>query len=154
MKIEINAPLTIDNRGIEELLKLVGRKGRIFLEFKKGKIIIEDLPSEKIDRILSILRENFDITSLDLNNEKKFKLRNDEKQLQSKKKKIAEDIAKKPTTIVSQVKQYILREKVFSLTQLRESFPKTNFATLRSYVNDMKNEQIIVEIERGKYSVR
>ena len=136
------------------MLKLCVRKGKLSFDFKKDKVTIEDFSSDKIDNILSIIREHFDITSLDLNNEKKFKLRNNEKQLQDKKNKIADDIKRKPTTIVSKVRNYILTEKVFTLTQLREEFPKTNFATLRSYVNDMKNEEIIVEIEKGKYSVR
>lgn len=154
MKFEFTAQLKKDNKGIDELLKLVAKKGKLSLDFKKGKVIIEDYPSEKIDNMLSIIRDYFDITSLNLNSERKFKLRNDEKELQAKKKKLSESIAKKPTTIVSQVQNYILQEKVFTLTQLREEFPKTNFATLRSYVNDMKKENLIVELERGKYSLR
>lgn len=154
MKLEFTAQLKKDNNGIDELLKLCVRKGKLSFDFKKGKVVIEDFSSEKIDSILSIIRENFDIISLNLNNEKKFKLRNDEKELQLKKKKVVEDIAKKPTTITSKVKDYILREKVFTLTQLREAFPKTNFATLRAYVNDMKNDNILLELERGKYAVR
>ena len=55
---------------------------------------------------------------------------------------------------MSQVQAYILKEKVFTLTMLREAFPNTNFATLRAYVNDMKQDNILVELELGKYAVR
>lgn len=143
-----------NNKGIDELLKLLARKGRINFDLKKGKVIIEDFSSDKIDTILLIIRENFDITSLDLNNEKKFKIRNDEKEVQESKKKIKQEIKEKPESIKSKVRAAVLKSKVFTLTQLREVLPNTDFGTIRSYVNDMKNENIIVEIERGKYAVR
>ena len=65
---------------------------------------------------------NRKITDEDLANYNKKDIQillNDEKELQAKKKKLSESIAKKPTTIVSQVQNYILQEKVFTLTQLR-----------------------------------
>ena len=154
MKLEFIATSTKNNKGINELFKLLAKKGTISCDFKKNKICIENFPCEKIDTILLIIQENFDTLSLELNNDKKYKLRNDEKDLQHKKKELVEAINKKPTSISSKVKSFILDEKVFTLTMLREAFPKANFATLRSYVNDMKNEKIITELERGKYAVR
>jgi len=154
MKIEFNAKLEKNNKGIDELLKLLARKGRISFDFKKGKGVIEDFSVDKLDDILSIIRENFDITSLNLNNEKKFKIRNDEKELQANKKKMKEEIKEKPDSIKSKVRAAVLKSKVFTLTQLRETLSDTDFGTIRAYVNDMKNENIIVEIERGKYAVR
>ena len=154
MRIEFNAKFEKNNKGIDELFKLLARKGRINFELKKGKVIIEDFSSDKIDSILLIIRENFDITSLDLNNEKKLKIRNDEKALQISKKKIKEEIKEKPDSIKSKVRAAIFKFKVFTLTQLRETLSDTDFGTIRSYVNDMKKDNIIVEIERGKYAVR
>lgn len=154
MKIEISACLSKDSKGIGELLKLIGKKEKLTMDFKRGKISLDNFPIEKIDFLLSIISNFFDITSLEVNNEKKYKIRNDEKDLQSKKQKIAEAIKKKPTTIVSKVHAYVLKEKVFTLTQLREAFPEANYATLRGYVNDMKKDNILIELERGKYSIR
>lgn len=154
MKIEFSAKFEKNNKGIDELLKLLARKGRINFDLKKGKVIIEDFSSDKIDTILLIIRENFDITTLDLNNEKKFKIRNDEKELSANKKKMQQEIKEKPDSIKSKVRAAILKSKVFTLTQLRETFPDTDFGTIRSYVNDMKKENIIVEIDKGKYAVR
>lgn len=154
MKINICASLENGNKGINELLKLVEKKEKLTLDFKKGKISLDNFPNQKIDTLLFIISTFFNVTSLDVNTETKYKIRNDEKALKNKKEEIAENIKKKPTTIVSKVQAYILKEKVFTLTQLREAFPKTNFATLRAYVNDMKKDNIIVELDRGKYSVR
>jgi len=154
MKLEFIATSTKNNKGVNELFKLVAKKGSISCDFKKNKICIENFPCEKIDNILSIIQDNFDTLSLELNNEKKYKLRNTEKDLQNKKKELVEAINKKPTSLSSKVKSFILNERVFTLTGLREAFPKANFATLRAYVNDMKNENIITELDRGKYAVR
>jgi len=154
MNIQITTELKQGHSGIEKLTKFIEKKGRIYYDFKKGKIIMEDVSNSHANDILAILWQHFHVTSIDLSNVKKFKIRNDERDLQSKKEQIKKDIAKKPSTIASKVKTFILNEKVFTLTQLREKFPKTNYATLRSYVNHMKKDNIIVELERGKYSVR
>lgn len=154
MNIKITTTLQKENDGIRELLKLIGVKESLSFDFKKGIILIENLTSGKVDILFNTISNFFEIKSLEVNTEKKFKIRNDEKALQSKKAKIEADIKKKPTTIISKVQAYILKEKVFTLTQLREAFPKTNFATLRAYVNDMKHENLLVELERGKYSIR
>lgn len=154
MKIEITTTLTMNNPGVTELIKLADKKGKLSFDFKKGKIIIDDISYSKIDNILKIIRESFEISNMEINNEKKFKIRNDEKELQHKKQSIMKVIEKKPSIIRAQVSGYVFKEKVFTLTQLRETFPKTNFATLRAYVNDLKQENLIVELERGKYSIR
>ncbi len=154
MKLEFVTTIQKENKGIAELLKLLGKKSRLSFDFKKGKVIIEDFSNDKIDEVLSIIQNNFDITTLVVNSEKKFKIKNDEKEVQLKKKNIKSNISKKPNTILSQVQAYILKEKVFTLTMLREAFPKTNFATLRAYVNDMKQDNVLIELELGKYAVR
>ena len=154
MNIQITTELKQGQSGIEKLTKFIEKKGRIYIDFKKGKILMEGISNSHSNDILAILWQHFHITSIDLSNEKKFKIRNDEKELQSKKEQIKKDISKKPSSIASKVKSFILTEKVFTLTHLREQFPNANFATLRSYVNQMKKENIIVELERGKYSVR
>lgn len=154
MKLEFNSKFEKDNEGIDELIKLLIKKGRVQFDFKKGTVIIEDFPKENLDIILSIIRKHFEPTSISLNHEQKFKIRNDEKELVEKKKKLNEEILKKPTSISSMVKNHILHEKVFTLTSLREVFPSINFGTLRAYVNDLKKDNIIVELERGKYALR
>ena len=154
MRLEFNSTIEKDNEGIDELIKLLIKKGRVQFDFKKGNVVIEDFSKESLDTILSIIRRHFEPTSISLNNEKKFKIRNDEKELATKKNKLQEKIQKEPKTIASKVKKYILEEKVFTLTQLRGAFPSTNFGTLRAYVNDLKNDNIIVELERGKYALR
>lgn len=154
MKIEFFTHLTKDNIGIRLLLKLLCNKGSASFNFKKGLVVIQDFSSDKADEILNVISENFEIISLEFNQGSKFKLKNDEKALQNKKSKIREDISRSPRSLVSQVKEYILNEKVFSLSQLRAAFPQANFATLRAYVNDMKGENILVELERGKYALR
>lgn len=154
MKLEFTSTLKKENVGIAELLKFLGKKSKLSFDFKKGKVTIENFSNDKIEDILSIIQNNFDILTLEVNNEKKYKIRNDEKDIQAKKKNIKSNISKKPSTIMSQVQAYILKEKVFTLTMLRETFPNTNFATLRAYVNDLKQENILIELERGKYAVR
>lgn len=154
MKFEITTKFSPDNAGIDALIKLVDKKGKLSFDFKKGKIIIDDISASKSDDVLKIIRSYFEISNMEINNEKKYKIKNDEKELQLKKQKIQKEIKEKPSTIMSQVKAYIFKEKVFTLTKLREAFPKTNFATLRSYVNNLKQEHLIVELERGKYSIR
>jgi len=154
MKIELSTKLSISNPGIEQLAKLIEKNGKISFDFKKGKIIIDDVSSSIMETIFENLRTFFDISHLEITSQKKFKIRNDEKALAVKKEQIKQEISKKPSSISSQVKAYILAEKVFTLTKLRKDFPNTNFGTLRSYVNHMKKDNIIVEIEKGKYSVR
>jgi len=154
MRLEFNSKLSKENEGIDELFKLLLKKGRIFFDFKKGNVIIEDFSSENLDTILSIIRNHFDPTSISLNDEKKFKIRNDEKALAEKKKKLQSEIEHGSGSLASQVKKYIFEEKVFSLTDLRKAFPTKKFSTLRAYVNDLKQDNIIVEIERGKYALR
>jgi len=154
MRLEFNSKFNKDNEGINKLIQLLQKKGRIQFDFKKGNVVIEDFSSENLDTILSIIKNHFDPTSLSLNNEKKFKIRNDEKELSEKKKKMNKEISEKPTSICSMVKNHILHEKVFTLTSLREAFPTVKFGTLRTYVNDLKNDNIIVELERGKYALR
>lgn len=154
MRIEFSAPIEKNNPGIEEIINLVAKKGVVLFDFKKGNAVIEDFQKDKLSELLLIIRKNFDIHSLSLNKQQKFKLRNDEKELGIKKDKLKEEIEKKPNTISSKVQDYILKEKVFTLTSLRTAFPTVNFTTLRSYVNRMKNEDVIIELERGKYAVR
>lgn len=154
MRLEFNSKLDKENEGINELFKLLLKKGRVQFDFKKGNVVIEDFSAENLDTILSIVRKNFDPTAISLNNEKNFKIRNDEKELTEKKKKLQEKIEKEPQSIASKVKKYIFEEKTFSLISLRQAFPTTNFGTLRAYVNDLKQDNIIVEIERGKYALR
>lgn len=154
MKLEFNAKFEKDNEGIDELIKLLIKKGRIQFDFKKGNVVIEDFPKENLDIILSIIRRHFEPTAISLNHEQKFKIRNDEKELAEKKRKLHEDAMQKPTSTVSKVRKHILETKVFTLTSLREAFPTTNFGTLRAYVNDLKNDNLIVELERGKYALR
>ena len=153
MKIEFTAPLHKNNSGISELLKLLGKKSKLSFDFKKGKVTIENFSNDKIDEIISIIQNSFDILILEINKDTKYKIRNDEKEIQLKKKEIADDIKKK-SSLSAKVKGYILKEKVITLTGLREAFPKANFATLRSYVNDMKKDSILIELDRGKYAVR
>lgn len=154
MKIEIATQLTLGNIGINKLIKLAEKKGNVAFDFRKGKITFVDFPIAKLDDLLNIVNEFFEISNLEISNSTKFKIRNDEKELTIKKQQIKEEIKKKPTTILSQVRAYVFKEKVFTLTQLRQTFPNTNFATLRSYVNDLKQEHLIVELEKGKYSIR
>lgn len=153
MNIEFTTQLKKENPGILRLLKLLGKKSKLSFDFKKGKVIIENCSNDKVDEIISIIQNSFDILILEINKDTKYKIRNDEKEIQLKKKEIADDIKRK-SSLSAKVKGYILKEKVITLTGLREAFPKANFGTLRSYVNDMKNDNILIELERGKYAVR
>ena len=154
MRLEFTGKFQKDNEGIKELLQILTPNGRMRIDFKKGSIYIENFPSDKINDIMSIIITNFEITEFSLNHEQVFKIRNDEKVLKNKKEKLKEKLNEKPSSIVSQIHNYIFETKVFSLTDIRTTFPKVNFGTIRSYVNNLKHENIIVEIERGKYAVR
>lgn len=158
MTLEFNAKAkTEGTQGIifKKIIKLIAPKGRMHVETRKNgfNIMVSDFPRDALDEIFTILEENFEIISMDLNANPKFKIRNDEKELKIKKDRLQQDIAKK-NTIVAKIKKYIFESKVFSLREIREAFPDVNFGTIRAYVNDMKMENLIVEIERGKYALR
>lgn len=154
MQIHITTELKQNCKGVEKLISFFEKKGNLSLDFKKGKIIIEDLERSKLEDLLQIIWQHFFVISFEVKNETKFKLQTNEKELNAKKEKIHQEIKKKPSTLSSKVKEYVFKEKVFTLTHLRKAFPDSNFATLRSYVNDMKKDQILIELERGKYCVR
>lgn len=142
-----------ENEGVNSLMELVPR-ARVHIDFKKFVITVEDFQKDKLSEISMLIRNNFEIETLDLNSEKQFKLRKTEMELLDSKEKLKKEIAKKPTSIRSKVQSYILETKVFSLTDLRKEFPDVNFGTIRSYVKDMNKDEIIAQIERGKYVVR
>lgn len=142
-----------ENEGVDRLMELVPR-ARVHIDFKKFIITVEDFQKDKLSEISTLIRNNFEIETLDLNAEKQFKIMKKEAELLDSKEKLKEKITKKPTSIRSQIQSYILEEKVFSLTDLREKFPDANFGTIRAYVKDMNKNEIITQIERGKYVVR
>lgn len=142
-----------ENEGIDRLMKLVPR-ARVHIDFKKFIITVEDFQKDKLSEISTLIRNNFEIEMLDLNAEKQFKLRKTEIELLAGKEKLEKEINKNPTSLRSMVRSYILKAKVFSLTDLRKEFPNAHFGTIRSYVQDMNNNEIITQVERGKYMVR
>lgn len=142
-----------ENEGVDRLMELVPR-ARVHIDFKKFIITVEDFQKDKLSEISTLIRNNFEIETFDLNSEKQFKLRKTEIELSAEKEKLKKEIAMKPTSIRSRIQGYILNAKVFSLTDLRKGFPDVNFGTIRSYVQDMNNDEIITQIERGKYVVR
>ena len=142
-----------ENEGVDRLMELVPR-ARVHIDFKKFIITVEDFQKDKLSEISTLIRNNFEIETLDLNAEKQFKLRKTEIELSSEKEKLKKEIASKPTSIKSRIQTYIFDEKVFSLTDLRKEFPDVRFSTIRSYVNDMFTDEIIVQLERGKYVLR
>ena len=142
-----------ENEGIDRLMELVPR-ARVHIDFKKFIITVEDFQKDKISEISTLIRNNFEVETLDLNAEKQFKLRKTEIELSSEKEKLKKEIASKPTSIKSRIQTYIFDEKVFSLTDLRKAFPDVQFGTIRSYVNNMFTNEIIVQLERGKYALR
>ena len=142
-----------ENEGVDRLMELVPR-ARVHIDFKKFIITVEDFQKDKLSEISTLIRNNFEIETLDLNSEKQFKLRKTEIELSSEKEKLKKEIASKPTSIKSRIQKYIFDEKVFSLTDLRKEFPDVLFSTIRSYVNDMYTDEIIVQLERGKYALR
>ncbi len=142
-----------ENEGVDRLMELVPR-ARVHIDFKKFIITVEDFQKDKLSEISTLIRNNFEIETLDLNAEKQFKLRKTEIELSSEKEKLKKEIASKPTSIKSRIQTYIFDEKVFSLTDLRKKFPDVQFGTIRSYVNNMFTDEIIVQLERGKYALR
>ena len=142
-----------ENEGVDRLMELVPR-ARVHIDFKKFIITVEDFQKDKLSEISTLIRNNFEIETLDLNSEKQFKLRKTEIELSSEKERLKKEIAMKPTSIRSRIQTYIFDEKVFSLTDLRKEFPDVRFSTIRSYVNDMYTDEIIVQLERGKYALR
>lgn len=142
-----------ENEGVDRLMELVPR-ARVHIDFKKFIITVEDFQKDKLSEISTLIRNNFEVETLDLNAEKQFKLRKTEIELSSEKEKLKKEIASKPTSIKSRIQTYIFDEKVFSLTDLRKKFPDVQFGTIRSYVNNMFTDEIIVQLERGKYALR
>ena len=76
---------------------------------------------------------------------------NEEKIIQQKKGEMIEELKKNPKTLNSKVKNFILKEKVFTLVDLKKAFPKNNEASLRSCVNLLKKEGLLHERRPGKY---
>ena len=83
-----------------------------------------------------------------------FKILKSEKEIMEKKEEIKNKIIANPDSMYSKVVSSIFRRVRFSLYELREEFPKYNYATIRNYVNTLKKEGVIVELDRGKYVVK
>lgn len=154
MQLEFKVKLTLQKgTEIAKLLALVAPKTRFHIDLKKGYILVSDFSKELSERIIDIVEKTADeIQSIDLNSEKNFKLMKDEKLISQKKEKVLQQL-KNTESFSLIVKKSIFERKVFTLTDLREEFPNANFATIRSYVNDLKKDGLIVEISRGKYAV-
>lgn len=152
MRIDIRCDeLKKENKGLEALIKVVAPSGRTLIDLKKKLIIVENFPKASLEKILLIIKLNFDFNTIELNGEKKFKIPNEEKIIEQKKGEMVEEIKKSPKSLTSKVKQFILEEKVFTLVDLKKKFPKNNEGSLRSCVNNMKKEGLLHEIRPGKY---
>ena len=130
-------------------------------------IDINELDEEQIKKITKLVKEisGINTTTKPRNTKSKtskksksgktqFKILKSEKEILEKKEEIKNKIVAKPDSMYSIVVSSIFRRVRFSLYELREEFPKYNYATIRNYVNTLKKEGLITEIDRGKYVVK
>ena len=124
-------------------------------------ITIGELTEENEKRIVSLVKELSKTTKTTTNvqNKKKTtkkskpKIKNSEKEIAKKKQEIMDKITKNPDTLFAKVVSSIFRRIRFTLHDLNEEFSEENPATIRSYVNSLKKDGLLQELDRGKYFV-
>lgn len=122
-------------------------------------IDIRDLTEENEKRIVSLVEKLYKKTKVTTNvktpqKPAKPKILNSEKEIQKKKNEILFKIKEKPDTVYAKIINSIFRRIRFTLQELREEFPNENFGTIRSYVNGLKLEGLLIEMDRGKYVLK
>lgn len=124
-------------------------------------ITIGDLTEENTKRIVSLVKELSKTTKTTTNvqtqkkqtKKSKPKIKNSEKEIAKNKQEIMARITKNPDTLFAKVASSIFRRIRFTLRELNEEFSEENSATIRSYVNELKKDGLLQEMDRGKYFV-
>ena len=119
-------------------------------------ITAKDLESEEsVERLLYLIREleteqkNFDNEEVEFHSD--HKIMKKEIEIRKMKRKYQETFEKNPDSIATIVGKSIFKRRVFTMDELRDEFPNTNWATIRSYVHNMKKDGILELLDRGKY---
>ena len=125
-------------------------------------ITIGDLTEENSKRIVSLIKDISKTTKTTTNvqtkkktttKKSKPKVKNSEKEIAKKKQEVMDRITKNPDSLFAKVVSSIFRRIRFTVQELNEEFSKENSATIRSYVNELKQIGILQELDRGKYFV-